>query len=431
LTQLRLHGTEPPGPIAIFQPRLPSLMSRVFRPEVLVALFTVQMASGFIVRPTPTWALVFYAGFLPLTLWAIWQHRHGRWFRDPALLTAIAMISWFSATVFWAVDQPTERGVKFFVGGVMNAVFVIGGVFAFAVATEDARERFYRAIGFAAPVNAIIAMVHNYLLKDEPAARLTGWAETRHEVLGANIMAIAAMITVRNLACAPSTRWRLVWGTALLLELTFIFLTGSRGAWLACAAGIGIFLVATTWRVTAAAAVAAAAALVAALSIPAAREFVVTNLARHPYRLEIWSETISRWQEHPFAGWGVGNDATFVIDQITFPHSLYFSALYYGGVIGLGLLLATYGMAIQRAVSTTAGVTRTMVLALLAVSMTAGLTDIGQPIRAPSEEWYIIWLPIILAVGLSIPVSCLAGRTVSCSKDGAHSAASLPQPSEK
>src|SRR3546814_4472953 len=46
---------------------------------------------------------------------------------------------------------------------------------------------------------------------------------------------------------------------------------------------------------------------------------------------------------------------------------------------------------------------RPFLISLLSVPAIAGLTDLGQAIKSPSEEWFILWLPALIVAAKSHP----------------------------
>lgn len=367
-------------------------------------VFAGFFALGFVLRPNPVWALVFYLGVLPLLIARI--RRCGFGPVSPGVWAALGVCVWFGLSLLWGIDQTAGRIQKYAIAAVANAALVAAAYTFFRDAAAADLERFDRWIAAAAAVNVLLALGF-YLAAVDPryfhsldrfTTRLEGWAETRHAILGADVLITAFVFAARAWSHAETDRRRAIAGACLVLVPVFVLLSGSRGPALALAAAAACLFLwqrRTLW-ILAAVGVALAAAYA---FVPAFTGFVDGNLARKPYRFEIWAATLDYVRNRPWIGHGVASQQVFA-EQFTFPHSMYMSALFYGGAIGLALLLACLGYAGWRAVRLE-GPVRAQALALLAVPVVAGLTDIGQPIKAPSEEWYIVWLPIVAVLGLA------------------------------
>lgn len=361
-------------------------------------VFTLFFALGFFLRPTPVWAMVFYAGVTPLFLLYVRRHGFGR--LAPGVFAALAVTVWFGLTLVWGVDQPQGRVQGYAISAFINSVLVLAGFVFFRNADEADFARFARTIALAAAANALLSLVLHFGFRPNEG-RLGGWAETRHPILGADVMAVAFVFAAEAIRRARSRRETILFAACAVLTVVFILLSGSRGPLLALAAATACLLIPSrTARFLALAA--AASAVLAYFAVPAVDDFVHTNLSRTPYRFEIWSATLDYVRERPFVGHGVANVRWFVDPQFTFPHSIYMSALYYGGAIGLTLLLALFATAAWAAWRIPNRNERLHSLALLAIPVVAGLTDIGQAIKAPSEEWYIVWLPVLAVLGRAL-----------------------------
>ncbi|GAA0585703.1 O-antigen ligase family protein [Caenispirillum bisanense] len=386
------------------------------RPDVFAALFTVFVAAGYLVRPNPTWAFPFYALILPLTLWLVWRERHGAgWLRDPALLLALAAAGWYALSILWSVDPLPGAARKSASGWFTTSVFLLAGTAFFATAPAVWLRRLMLAVPAAAVVNAVLSLTL-FALDDGGQTRLHGWAETRHPILGANVMIFAGVLALPLLARDEPARVRLLAAAALVAVTVFVLATGSRGPTLAWGAVLTVYAVLAGSRaliaaVVAAGGLAAAVGLVVAsgiapdsLPLPEVLRGLLAaaqdNLNRPSYRMEIWSAAIGHGLERPLIGRGIAENGLFK-QAYNFPHSLYVSAFYYTGVVGLALVLALLATLARRALRRAEGRLRALLAATLTLPAVAGLTDLGSIIRSPEENWYILWLPVVLVIGLT------------------------------
>jgi len=381
--------------------RMPKFMAGRLDPQVaFFPVFVAFFGLGFILRPTPVWALVYYVAVMPTFFMLLWSRRGEFSFRDPALGLILALMVWFGLTLSWGLDQTPKRVLKYMFSIPVNASLVAAAYIFFAHAEERFLTPLFRAISVAAVITTLISII---LMGDSLGGeRLTGWAETRHPILGADVMSVAFVVCLHRAFEDANTIWRRWGAVAAVFCVVFVLLTGSRGPLLALFAAMVCFLVQV--RPRAVLILGGGIAVLAALAVPffpGVVNFAQENLMRNSYRLEIWEETLELVSQRPLLGYGAANVHTFVDPSITFPHSIYMSSLYYAGVAGLLAVLSLFGVTFWRAWSIENRSTRAFVTAMMVVPMVAGLTDIGQFIKSPSEVWYILWLPILTVLGVS------------------------------
>lgn len=374
--------------------------------EAFFTAFVAFLACGFLLRPNPVWAFVYYAAVLPTFAALLWHRRAEISLRDPSLGIALAAIGWFGLTLSWGIDQPPAKIPRYLISVFVNASFVLAAYLFFLWGAPFWRMATQRVISVSAAANSLISMIlfafeHPgvFGLGEYTGVRLEGWAETRHPILGANVMCIALVLALSGLLSEPQRGWRVAHGATAALCVLFVFATGSRGPFLAMlAAASGFLILSRRFAVLAILGGAAVLGALAVVLVPGGMEFVVGNLERNSFRLDIWREAVGLAAQRPWLGYGAANAHWFVLPKITFPHSLYVSALYYGGVVGLGLVLAMLVSVATRAWRS-GGEDRALFLALLTVPVVGGLTDIGQFVKSPSELWYILWLPVAAILG--------------------------------
>lgn len=367
-------------------------------------IFLVFLLAGFHVSPTPAWAAIFYIFTIAAFIRLRRTYHSLHWLKY--LLAPVTLICWFWISNAWCDWSETEKVWKYALAGIANLIFFVSGVHLFA---KDRISNFgfrniIRAIAVSGSLNAMVS-IFLYIQGNSELARLHGYAETRHPILGGYIIALTACITAYSLDISKNVPARIFYSSATAACFLFVFLTGSRGAILALIVMLALYCV---LRFPSKRGILLAAGIVFTILIliasfvyfsDDAREFAQAQILRgDSHRFAIWRDVYSHILERPVFGFGVATDAVFA-ERFTFPHSLYLSAAFYGGFIGLGLLILTFGDAVIRSASLTDKGERAFALSALSVPLVGGLTDLGQPIKPPSEEWYIIWLPLALAYG--------------------------------
>jgi O-antigen ligase len=118
------------------------------------------------------------------------------------------------------------------------------------------------------------------------------------------------------------------------------------------------------------------------------------------HRPEIWARSLQSIREKPWFGHGLA--ANLPISPTGFPHSLYLSLLFYSGIVGFAVFVALAAAIAVRLSRTRPGAERMWVMAMLMNALLAGLTDFGQITKGPDPLWFILWLPIVLALSLPL-----------------------------
>ena len=197
-------------------------------------------------------------------------------------------------------------------------------------------------------------------------------------------------------------RVALVIGVAVLLVA--ITLSGTRVVWLALgvgvAMGIGLVSQQKNWLIP--------GIVVAAVGMLAVISLGLEEIARRglSFRPEIWAEFVSRSiAAHPLLGAGSGADSHWQTDILTFkhPHSVFVSVFYFGGVIGLALLLGMLVVAARCIVFSAACDSKTLAIMTLSFGVTVGLFDGDNILTKIDYLWWLVWLPLSLALLTGAP----------------------------
>jgi O-antigen ligase len=374
------------------------------------AAFLWFLAGGYLLRPNPLWAMVgFYLVLMPATFYALWRAPGARQvLRDPGVLLALAAVAWFGLSLLWGENQP-PRWIRHYVIGVpTNALFLAGAILFFALAEERWLRRLLLVVAMALALNAALSFAlffgTGHSLVAAGGARMPGWAETRHPILGAGVACIGVIAAAQLLALAERRRERLAAIAAMALGILFVLATGSRGPVLALLLGLGVFgAFRMGWRGVAALGIGLAVLALGVLAV-AGPDWVIGHLQRPSFRDVIWRVALERWwTERPLFGHGIANASTFGFaggQNSPHPHGLIVSVLFYGGAVGLLLVLGAFALGALRSLGL--GAWRAYALAGLSFGLIFGITDIGQPVRPPAEHWYVLWLPLGTALGLGL-----------------------------
>ncbi|MEO8411043.1 MAG: hypothetical protein ABI478_10765, partial [Propionivibrio sp.] len=116
------------------------------------------------------------------------------------------------------------------------------------------------------------------------------------------------------------------------------------------------------------------------------------------YRLEIWSGYFSSTLKCGFmTGCGWGNDLNFIASDgaaIDHPHSMYVQHFYWGGLIGILLLLACITPPLIK------GIKLSIYAAWPLLAGSVALAFDGKSlISMPNERWLLVLVPLVIVIG--------------------------------
>ncbi len=360
------------------------------------AALLVFLAAAFLLPTEPAYALLFYAGVLPLTLVALCG-ASGR--PDAAMLAAAALILWSALTLVWGHDDG-HRSWRFALDSVMTLAYVAAMGMAFAAPPGPARLA--TVLIWVGAANAVLSIAIGVLLPHN-TERLHGWGATSHPILGASVMGVAYLAAVTRALTAR--RLRLPHLAAAAVMAAFILMTESRGPLLAMgAATLFVFLAGPwRWRVLAGCALLAAAWRLLLPATLRQHDAAVLVNRGSSHRFEIWHRTLELIGQRPLFGHGLA--ANLDLPGITFPHDLYLSVLFYSGAVGFALFLALAANVTWRLWRLRDGGSQQWLwmASLWIAALIAGLTDLGQITKGPGPLWFIFWLPVGLVLATNQP----------------------------
>jgi O-antigen ligase len=352
------------------------------------------VAAAFLLPSEPAYALIFYCTVLATLAARVWRGFRPDW-RDPVILLALALIVWSGLTLLWGQDDGHRR-FRFLGDTLATLCFVAGMAAVFP--DHALRRRLGLVLIVAGGVNAVFSIGLN-LITHPHDPRLHGWGATTHPILGAAVMAVAYLTALARGLAQPRHHWPAL--AAAFVMAWFILLTESRGPLLAAGIATVFLCAAGPWRLRAFAGLAAACAIWAALPVSVRQHSEKLLAARgSSHRFEIWTYTGHLIEGRPILGHGLAANLHLDVgDQITFPHNLYLSLLFYSGLIGFGLFAALAAVLSRRLILARADAEFPWLMALWLNLLVAGLTDMGQITKGPGPLWLIVWLPIGLIAG--------------------------------
>ncbi len=363
----------------------------------------LYIAAAYALPKGPGSGILFCLTTLPCLLATLPATRRATWFsllRDPAIATALALILWSGLTLLWGENEKHRAG-QFAIDTVATLAFLLAMLLSWS--TAEARNRVALVLTVAGGANAVFSIAQACILQPlDP--RLHGWGLSTHPILGALVMQTAYLTALARGLTGAGKRWPSL--AAAVVMAVFILMTESRGPILAASVATIFLCAAGPWRWRALGSLAAMAAIW--YSLPSAvHEHSAKVLERRgtSHRLEIWEYALQLIGNRPVIGHGLAANMHInvgtarVVEDITFPHDLYLSLLFYSGIIGFLLFV---GLCITLSVRLLRRWDQAEVPWFAALGIGAlmgGLTDLGQVTKGPGTLWLILWVPIGLMLG--------------------------------
>lgn len=351
---------------------------------------------------------VFWLVCVPTVVWILVQHHGGRrlW-HNVSMRWGLGILLLYVVSIAWSVATTADRRVDTAIQSVETAFFVIALYFAFQ---SDVYSKivFAKALVVACVIGALISLVGFY--SDHA---LTARLNSRLVYLlgyptKAPVVMLGCLVTAVLLLNKDESRTRTVWLLIGFLTVgVFCFMTQTRGALIsfACLAMLsGAYYLGAKRTVVAIIALVIVAAIFVTL-VPLLEHAWASRIATGlDARIVIWTHVVQAFMDAPWLGHGgaaifensLTSDAiaTELGHNIAHPHSLFFSALYYFGLVGfvvvVGFLLSIVAQ-LWRCQNRQKWLGFAALLCLLL--MTASNTHIL--IAEVSKEWWVWWLPTI------------------------------------
>jgi O-antigen ligase len=361
-----------------------------------VAVWLGVFCAGFFVLPAEWPQRVWFYGGLPFTLPAaaqgarlLWATRLGR--------VIVAFLAYSSLSALWSENWLT-------VGDQSRKAACIGVFLAICCAVGQgggARWRWvlHGVLLFCAAAAAPLAA--SFLLTCGDCERFSGYGRFANANYTASVTGAIGAIT---LSAVLSARERIRWGM-LACQLPIIFLlllTGSRAAMLAYLGSAVLAGALLAWRQRPERARRTWLAVLAVLAMAAAGvawhgpDWIASALGRgDSLRLQIWSTNIERIAERPWFGHGSTTPDQFAIGELVMgyhAHNLFLAQAFYGGVPGLLLWLAVFGLAGRVAYVAWRDGGDILPPICLWFLLSVGMVDIGPVIVGIEAIWLYVWL---------------------------------------
>jgi len=317
--------------------------------------------------------------------------------REPVILAFLALSAWVLLSLMWTTSEDSPGSLA------KRPLYVFMLFLSCAVmATHDERllPATLRIAAIIAAIAAVACLVQFYL--HPPAGkRLIGTGGLLNPLLTSHLL---GFFCAYWLAAWASHQERKHWIPVLaLIPLAAATLaTGSRTPLMALATCVIWLALLTNGRRRLSAVVLLGAAG-ACLAILSPESILQRGLS---YRPQIWQAALEQANGYFWLGHGYGSEFQFRIAEIpgvwSDPHNVEIAVLLELGLVGLTLWVLMYGLAIWRSLCTREQPGTKISSCLVIYGLAAGMAEGSNFLSRPNENWFLIWIPLAILIGLSL-----------------------------
>lgn len=332
-----------------------------------------------------------------------------RWvdvFRLPLMMWITALLAWLSLSTFWSEPFDLRAAASNWVRALLILTFVV------AMAECQLRGQLQRWMSIGLTLTGVLAVgaaVANFYLTNPADGRLNGLGQLDTHVIAALVYGVVLIFVLRAATTSSHKLVVLFSFCAALLIAYAVYLSDSRNAWVSVVIGVGSYLLAKRThdvRQFVAAMAALAAVLTVSLLIlllsDTTRELLLPRGTS--FRLDIWSTT---WENITvnggvLFGLGIATEDDLVIEGLLFshPHNLYLALVHQGGLIALALYLGVLWKSFAVFARKFETEDAKLGLSLLVMAVSAHLLDGHELLDKVGDTWFLVWMPVGLALGL-------------------------------
>jgi O-antigen ligase len=343
------------------------------------------------------------------------------------LLSTIWLVYMFS-TLFWA-DSCDLSDISKYGRRVLYVLMFLGVTIHLIQVYPNFIQRLLVLLCWTAAIFAVGYIVVYYSQHPFPRSRLYGFGQLYNPIMASSVYGIASIACLYLLQQQRTVKTKLLYlGISVVLFL-YMLLTQSRGPLLAW--GITIF----GWTILESLPYKGgkdgyhnkrrlvlllifALAVVLFMRYP---DFFKSRVLRtKTHRLEVWKQSLSQAKDAPYFGHGLNADTRVILSSgkgkkklRLHYHSVYLTTLFYGGIVGLLLLIALVGSAVWQGWTRTVKLQKFLLTCMLLFGALCIVTDGHTLIRHPKPVWIFFWFPIALVAASELPGNFLSSEKQS------------------
>lgn len=328
-------------------------------------------------------------------------------FRLHLIRLICALLVWLCLSVFWSDPFEWRAAISVWTRALLVFFFVV------AMAECQLRGQLQRWMGVALTVvgaGVVLVALANFYATDPADGRLNGLGQLDTHVVAALVYGVVLLFVLHTATMFDSRRIK---AAALLVALVIayaVYLSDSRNAWVSVTLGVfayGLAYRAAYWRqflITLVGMGILMGILVVALAFGDATAQMVLPRGSS-FRPEIWGETLRLILEEDalLIGRGILTSDDVMAGGILMPHvhNLYLALVHQGGLVALLLYIAVLTSAVLANFRKFDLADARLGLSILFLALFSHLLDGHELIDKIGDTWFLVWMPVGLALGMS------------------------------
>lgn len=362
---------------------------------VLASMFvlTSQSGSSFATYLLGIYVIYGIRGWAPLLM-------------DRLFWAIVALLAYLVVTIFWSASWNLREVLSEVVRALLVLTFVVAVAECFQV--DWFESWMTRTLGLFGGVAALVAIMVFMAESSETATRLAGLGQLDTHIEAALVFGVASICAIASITRGDRYLWFHV--AALVALGVAIMLSDSRTGISAACLGAYTYLMSrrisdmrrfVVWTLVGILAAMVALTL-AYWWIPGISDILFPR--GDSFRLSTWRELLPRvWSDGPWLGLGLLTPGTVMVDgyMVVHPHNIYISVFHQGGLVGFGLLMVVVLSALRSLLVHYDRPEAKLGLAMFAVGLSGLLLDGVTVVEKIGWMWFIFWLPVAIALGLT------------------------------
>ncbi len=326
--------------------------------------------------------------------------------RNELFILVVGLLLYLSLSVFWSEPWTWRDFGSMLVRTLLVCTFIIGMAL---VQLRGQVQLWLRRVMVLVGGGTVIVAVVNYLIWPPEGGRLNGLGQLDTHVVAALVYGFVSILALQICLRETALLWRIPSGLTILVATYAIYASDSRNAWVSYALGLSVLLLAEKIRdrdLFRSGVIMVGMVAAIALAFLFANETTQALLLPRgtSFRPEIWDQAISRiFDGHAWFGLGINTDNNFVLRDdvvILHPHNLYLSVLYQGGFVALGMFMLVLWRTLHELLLAYTEADAKLALGILGLALPAYMLDGHELLDKIGSTWFLIWLPVAIAVGL-------------------------------
>jgi hypothetical protein len=320
----------------------------------------------------------------------------------PLLSIMAVCLIYLATSVFWS---DSEESVSRHFGYALLIISFCASIPISIAYFPSFLSRMVSLIVLAAFVSGIYSIYLHFSLPEYqplPEQRMYAMGRLSNPVIGALSYGFAMTLAIYMLLTESRRSAKIGYLGAILIFITAVILTGSRGVYLALIAStsMAIFIRYPSNRKLQVLGVITTVLIFSTIAALFLGPELLFKRALS-FRPEIWSEFVTRAiYSNVWIGLGMSANSEFLMPEllIQHPHSAFVATFYYGGIVGLSLYLGLVLKSISALNEPDSTNVHLLAAMLLAFGLTATALDGNEILTKVNYLWFLIWFPIGLTL---------------------------------